>query len=527
MVVATLALVRNEIRMMWNQFKRTITTPSLFMFYLITIAGVYFVSVVVSAMFSVGEVFVVLSSTLEEAVDRGMVFAAFGLLTASSVLGGYFGLGPAAIITESDESLLMSGPIRPYQLFVGRYTQRVVRKVVYAFAGILAVFPVVTTVDVLLLPLTRLIVAFILYFEVNYFLGGIAAYVRIRLTTRTTHIARHVAVPILLVAVLAPTLPAFTDSFVEAMAWPSNSVAYVLTETLGVLDWAYGPELGFNFLILGFLLTFLVLVAFCDREYYEVFAAAVGTERVEGRFSRILRGQVDFSSTRINDPVFWIILKDFWSRMRSPMQVWKYVYVVLGILFVVYLNLFSPPGISPLEVTPALRMATIPAFLLLLLLMVQVSSVTSLLGFVDERENVYLLKASPFRDSDIVLAKYVLSVFEVALSAVPIVGFIAFFFQVPGVSALIWLTGPLVLLFAAVGTAIGSYVPVFTNDPSNLPVPLAFSFPIVNLTIGGALIIVVALLSHSLLLILALPLFTLGIVFLFLRTSVSAMGRFK
>jgi hypothetical protein len=497
------------------------------MFYLITIVGIYFVSLVVSAIFSLGEVLVVLSATLEEAVDRGMVFAAFGLLTASSVVGGYFGLGPAAVVTESDEVLLMSGPVRPYQLFIGRYTRRVVRKIVYAFAGVLAVFPLVATVNVLLFPLSRLIVALILYFEVNYFLGGIAAYVRIKLTTRTEHIARHIAAPILMVAVLAPALPTFTDNFVEAMAWPSNSAAYVLTETLGVLDWAYGPELGFNFLILGFILTFLVLVAFCDREYYEAFAAAAGAEKVEGRFSRILRGQVDFSSTRVNDPVFWIVLKDFWSRMRSPMQVWKYLYVVIGIIFVVYLNLFAPPGISPLEVTPALRMATIPAFLLLLLLMVQVSSVTSLLGFVDEGENIYLLKASPFRDRDIVLAKYVLGVVEVALSAIPIIGFIAFFFQVPGVSALIWLTGPLVLLFAAVGTAIGSYVPVFTNEPGNLPVPLAFSFPVVNLTIGGALIIVVALLSQSLLLILVLPLFTLGLVFFFLRASVSAMGRFK
>ncbi|UCH04622.1 MAG: hypothetical protein JSW05_00220, partial [Candidatus Thorarchaeota archaeon] len=374
---------------------------------------------------------------------------------------------------------------------------------------------------------SRLIVAFLLYFEVNYFLGGIASYVRIKLTVRTTHPARHVAVPILIVGVLIPAVPALTDGFVEAMAWPPNSVAYVLTETLGVLDWGYGPELGFNFLILGFLLAFLVLVAFCDPEYYEVFAAATGTEKVEGRFSRILRGQVDFSSTRISDPVFWIVLKDFWSRMRSPMQVLKYVYVVFGILLVVYLNLFTPPGISPLEVTPALRMAAIPAFLLMLLLMVQVSSVTSLLGFVDEGENVYLLKASPFRDRDIVLAKYILGVLEVALSAIPIVGFIAFLFQVPGASALIWLTGPLILLFAAVGTAIGSYVPVFTNEPGDLPVPLAFSFPVVNLAIGGALIVVVALLSQSLLLVLALPLFTLGLVFFFLRASVSAMGRFK
>ena len=527
MVITTLTLVRNEIRMMWNQFERTITTPSLLMFYLITIVGIYFVSVVLSAMFSLGSVLVALSATLEEAVDRGMVFAAFGLLTASSVVGGYFGLGPAAVITETDEVLLMTGPIRPYQLFIGRYTRRVVRKIVFAFAGVLAVFPLVATVNVLLLPLSRLIVAMILYFEVNYFLGGIAAYVRIKLTARTTHVVRHIAVVVLVAAVLLPTLPSFTDNFVEAMAWPSNSASYVLTETLGVLDWEYGPELGFNFLILGFLLTLLALVAFCDREYYEVFAAATGTEKAEGRFSRVLRGQVDFSSTRIDDPVFWIVLKDFWSRMRSPMQIWKYVYVILGTLFVVYLNLYAPPEITPLQMTPNLRIAMIPAFLLLLLLMVQVSSVTSLLGFVDEGENIYLLKASPFRDLDIVLAKYVLGVIEVALSAIPILGFIGFIFQVPGISQLMWLAGPIILLYAAAGTAIGSYVPVFTNEPGNLPVPLAFSFPVVNLTIGGILLVVVAFLSHSPLLIVALPLYTLGLVFFFLRVSVSAMGKFK
>jgi hypothetical protein len=497
------------------------------MFYLITMAGIYFVSLIVSAIFSLESVLVALSTTLEQTIDRGMVFAAFGVLTASSVVAGYFGLGPAAVMTEYDESLLMTGPIEPYQLFIGRYTRRLVRKILFAFAGVLAVFPLVVSMNVLLLPISMLIVAVIVYFEINYFLGGIAAYVHIKLDQRTKRVARHMAVIALGLLVFIPTLPIFTDNYGGVMAWPSNSVAYVLTETLGVLNWGYAPGIGFNFLILSFLLSFLFLIALCDSDYYEVFAAATGRDKVEGRFSRILRGQVDFSSTRINDPVFWIVLKDFWSRMRGPMQIWKYAYVVLGTLFVVYLNLFAPPGISPFQATPALYMAAIPAFLLMLLLFVQLSSVTSLVGFVDEGENLYLLRASPFRARDIVLAKYVLSVVEVALSAIPFLGFIGFFFQVPGVYFLMWLAGPLVLLFAAVGTALGSYVPVFTNEPGNLPMPLAFSFPVINLTLGGIMLGIVAFLADNALVVLALPLYTLVSVSFFLRMSVYAMDRFK
>ncbi|MFW9800281.1 MAG: hypothetical protein ACFFD9_07590, partial [Candidatus Thorarchaeota archaeon] len=421
----------------------------------------------------------------------------------------------------------MIGPVKPYQLFIGRYTRRFTRKIIFAFAAVLAVFPLVVSANLLVLPLSMIIMAAIIFFEINYFIGGIAAYLHIKLNLRTKNPARHIAILALGLLVFVPTLPVFTDNFVEAMLWPSNSVAYVLTESFGLLSWGYGPELGFNFLILGFLISFLLLVALCDREYYEVFATLTGREMVEGRFSRVVRGQVDFSTSRFNDPMVWIVLKDFWSRMRSPLQIWKYGYVVAGTVFVVYLSLFAPPGFLTLNINPALHRAAIPGFLLMMMLMIQVSSVTSLLGFVDEGENVYLLKASPFRPIDIVLAKYVLSVVEIALTAIPIVGFIGFFFQLQGVPALMFLTGPLILLFAAVGTAIGAYVPVVTNEPGDLPVPMAFSFPILNLTIGGIMIALTAAFAKTELILVVMPAFTLILVFLLLRAAVSALDKYK
>ncbi|MHA2021340.1 MAG: hypothetical protein ACW96N_06470, partial [Candidatus Thorarchaeota archaeon] len=56
MVVTTVTLARNEVRMLWNQFKRTIRTPSMLMFYGITIIGVYFVSMIITTVLSFGPV---------------------------------------------------------------------------------------------------------------------------------------------------------------------------------------------------------------------------------------------------------------------------------------------------------------------------------------------------------------------------------------------------------------------------------------------------------------------------------------
>ncbi|MFX1260709.1 MAG: hypothetical protein ACFFAZ_01350 [Promethearchaeota archaeon] len=520
-------MAKNEVRMLWNQFKRTIRSPSMLMFYAITIIGVYFVSSIISTVLSFRDVVFVLGVMVEEVLDRGTLFAAMGVLTLSSVVGGYFGIGVAASLTGDDEAIMLGAPVKPYQLFMSRYIRRFVRKLVFVIAGITAILPIVTSANLLFIPLFLLLVATIVYFEVNYFFGGIASYLRIKLEKRTRHPLRHMFVVLLGLAVFLPTIPQITGRYSEAMTFPSNAFAYIVTEVTGVLAWGYGPIIGLVFLPLGFLISFLLLATLCDSAYYEIFAAAVGREKVEGRFSKIIRGQIDFTQTRFSDPMFWIMLKDFWSRMRSPLQIWKYVYVALGTAFVVYINVFRPASLAPFQIPPDLISTAIPAFLIIVLLMIQLSSVTSLLSFVDEQENIYLLKASPFKPIDIVLAKYLLSLIEVAMAAIPILGFIAYFFRVEGFVSLLSLAAPLILMFTATGVAIGAYVPVVTNDPRILPVPLAFSFPVINLTLGAALIGLVAALAHEQLILVALPFYTLIIVFMFLQAGVHAMGSFR
>ncbi|MFW9802972.1 MAG: hypothetical protein ACFFFC_09985 [Candidatus Thorarchaeota archaeon] len=527
MVNTTYSLARNEVRMLWNQFKRAIRTPAMLMFYGITIIGVYFVSTVLSTVLSFREVVYTVGAMIEEVLERGTIFAGMGILTLSSVVGGYFGIGIAASLTDDDESIILGAPVKPFQLFMSRYVRRFIRKLIFALAGVIAILPIVTSANLLFIPMFLLLVTTIGYFEVNYFLAGIASYLRIKVQQRTRNPARHFLVVLFGLAAFLPTLPQITGSYPEALVFPSNAYAYILTEVTGILAWGYGPNLGLVFLILGFLISFLFLAALCDFDYYEIFAAAVGREKVEGRFSKIVRGQVDFTQTRFSDPMSWIMLKDFWSRMRSPLQFWKYVYVIFGTIFVVYLNVFRPASLATLQIPPELSATAVPAFLLIVLLFIQLSSVTSLLSFVDEQENIYLLKASPFKPMDIVLAKYLLSLIEVGLATIPVLGFLSYFFRVEGFASLLTLAAPLILMFTATGVAIGAYVPVITNDPKVLPVPLAFSFPVVNLTLGATLIGLVAALAHEQLILVALPFFTLTIVFMFLEAGVRAMNSYR
>jgi hypothetical protein len=264
----------------------------------------------------------------------------------------------------------------------------------------------------------------------------------------------------------------------------------------------------------------------CNYDYYELFSLVKGRDEREGNFSRFARGEVDFSNTRFRDPMIWIMLKDFYSRLRAPFQIWKYVYVVLGTIFVLYLNLFRPEWFSSIQIPANLAFAIVPAFLLMLILLIQMSSVTSMLSFVDEKENVYLLKASPFKTKDIVLAKFLLSLFEVGIAAIPACGLLIYILRIEGYLALITLAAPMTILFTATGIAIGAYVPVLTNDPRTLPVPLAFSYPIINLSLGALMISIVTIYAESQTILLMLPLYSISLTVFFLGIAAKALNSY-
>jgi hypothetical protein len=300
-----------------------------------------------------------------------------------------------------------------------------------------------------------------------------------------------------------------------------------LTESTGLFSQGIYPVYGVIFIIIGFAICFLLTANITGYDYYEIFSANKGKEQTEGRFSKIIRGQIDFSESRFNDPMIWIMLKDFWSRLRSPMQIWKYVYAVVGTVFVVYLNIVRPLWFPPVIMPIGLAFAIVPAFVLMLILFVQMASVTSMLSFVDERDNVYLLKASPFTSGEIILSKYLLSLFEIIITVIPACGFLIYFIHIEGYLAVITLAAPLAILFAASGSAIGAYVPVMTNDPKTLPVPLAFSFPVINLGLGAIMVYLIATLADSILVLVVLPLYTLSLVFIFLAISIRALDTYK
>ena len=523
----TSKLVRNEIRMLYNQFKQAITTPSMLFFYSITIFGVFFVSFVISSLLTFSPLISQIGVLMEDNFDRGMFFAAFGVLSATSVITGYFGLGPAAILTIEDENLLLSAPVKPHQIFLSRYIRRIIRKLSFMMIGLLAVLPLLSSANLLFFSTVIVLGCIIVFLETNYFLGSLSSYVRIYFAKRITSPLRHIVIILLGAAMLIPTYPLFTSGFSVAFVFPSNALGLMITEMTGVFSLGLPFQLGIGLLFMTFTICLLLTASICGYDYYELFAGAKSKEQNEGRFSKVIRGEVDFSNSRFNDPIIWIMLKDFWSRLRSPFQIWKYVYAIVGTVFVLYLNLTHPIWFRPVSVPNNLAYAIVPAFILMMILMIQMSSVTSMLSFADEKENVYLLKASPFKSKDIVLAKYLLSFIEVGIAALPTCGFLIYILRIEGYLALITLAAPLVILFTASGVAVGAYVPVMTNDPKTLPIPLAFSYPIINLSLGTAMIILVAIFAESTLVLFVLPAFTLGLTLFFLAISVRAINTYK
>lgn len=523
----TSRLIRNEIRMLYNQFKQAITTPSMLLFYGVTLVGVFFVSLVISSLLSFAPLISQIGLQIEDAIDPTMFYAAFGVLSASSVIMGYFGLGPASVITSEDENLLLPAPVRPHQLFLSRYIRRLIRKMAFVIIGLLAILPLLSSANMLFFSTAFILLCLMIFFETNYLLGSTSSYIRLFLDKRIKSPLRHAIVILLGFVFLFPTYPQFTSSFTAAYVFPSNALVLVITEMTGVFSLGLPLLLGVLLQFMSFTIFLLLTANICGYEYYELFSDAKGNEQTEGRFSKIIRGEIDFSNSRFSDPIIWIILKDFWSRLRSPLQIWKYVYAIIGTAFVLYLNLMHPIWFRPMIIPNSLSFAIVPAFILMMILLVQMSSVTSMLSFVDEKENVYLLKASPFKSKDIVLAKFILSIIEVAIATIPACGFLIYILRIEGYLALITLAAPLVILFTASGVAIGAYVPVITNDPKTLPVPLAFSYPIINLSLGTGMILLVSMFAESSLILFFLPAYTLGLTLFFLAVSVRAINAYK
>jgi hypothetical protein len=213
--------------------------------------------------------------------------------------------------------------------------------------------------------------------------------------------------------------------------------------------------------------------------------------------------------------------------MRTPLQFWKYVYFAAGMLLVLWLNLVQPSSLPPLQIPSQLSASAVPAFLMVLVILCQMSSMSALVSFLDEKDNIYLLKTSPFRKSDIILAKYVGSLFESAISLLPVLGLSFYFFHPQGSMVFVTLSIPFLILFNASGIMIGSYVPVLTNDPENPPVPMVFSFPTINLGMGALIVVIVNSFLKSTLLLLILPTLVVLLSVLFLGLSVSALDAFK
>ncbi|MEE9353328.1 MAG: hypothetical protein V3U94_02775, partial [Candidatus Thorarchaeota archaeon] len=85
MKASTFSLLVNEIRMLFNHLKRTITSPSMLSFYAIMLVGTYFVSSVLAILGSYEPLYETMITTIESTIDRSMVLSAIGLVSLTAV----------------------------------------------------------------------------------------------------------------------------------------------------------------------------------------------------------------------------------------------------------------------------------------------------------------------------------------------------------------------------------------------------------------------------------------------------------
>ncbi len=526
--IKTPFLVRMELRMMFNQFIRTLRAPSMLVFYGITLGGSFIVASVVSSFLDLAPYFSPMIQYIEDNIEKSAIFSVVGLLTVASALGGYFGLGPSQVLESSDEHIMMTAPVRPHQLFLARYLRRIVRKMMYIIIGVIVISPLLQSAHLFALSLMITIVALIFFLEFNYFVGGFCSILRTKVHAVWKSRAAHLILLPIAAVLYVPAMPEYSSNPIFQFGYPSNMVSIIIMESFGVHSIGAPIAALLVVIFIAFFIGFLALTIVVDYDIYEVFAKGRNEEvEATGGISQRIRGQVDFSKTRFKDPMMWIILKDFWSKMRTPVQFWKYVYVVFGVAFGIYLLLVQPLWMTPIPIPSEFAASLTQAFMLVIVLFTQMTVLPSLLAFVDEKDNIYLLRSSPFRSRDIILAKYLFAVVEVSLTSLPLFLLILYFMRIPGAAYLIFLAAPMLLVFSATGIMVGAYVPVFTNDPKNPPVPLAFSFPTINLAIGGLMVWLILLYGKSLEIIVFLPLLTVFFVILFLALSTRAMESFK
>ncbi|MHA1742593.1 MAG: hypothetical protein ACTSVD_10955 [Candidatus Thorarchaeota archaeon] len=525
MTVGTIRLLANEIRMLVNYVKRTLTTTSMLVFYAVMLGGAVFVSWVLAKVGAFALVFGEAHSLLSSMLTLENVVTGMGLLLVSALVSGYAGAGPASVLQTPDEYVMMVAPVWPHQLFIARYARRLIRKAAYVILITAVLFPMLSALGVSTLAAASFLVVIVVLLETLYLASVIGFY--LMRNTRSLPLrwrACVLVVPVIVLSVLILSPPPIAD--IALLVVPTHLLGVVLAVEAGITSTNLPPAILYFMVILEYSILLLVTTALSDDQYYEAFTERQSRRESSSRAERIVRGDIDFSQSRFEDPMVWILMKDFWSRMRSPLQFWKYTGFAASIAVVVIMWVVFPSSLLLYSVVADFGEALIPAFVIVELLIVQMTSMSALLSFVDESDNIYLLRASPFRDMDIVLAKYLGSLFEVAVATVPILLWIVYLFPLNEILAIGSLVVPFVLLFCATGVLIGAYVPVLTNEPRNPPVPLVFSFPTINLFLGG-LLGAAALLLRPADALIAIPSVTSGLVLFFLLMAKRALREFK
>ena len=208
----TALLIRTEIKSLFNQFRSTISNPSMLTFYGTSLVGAYFVSNLISTLIGFAPMFTGIAEIFQTNIDISILYSGFTIISFIAVLGGYLGIGAASVLVQTDEHVIMPAPILPYQVYVTRYVRRLIRRLVYATIAIFILLPVMSSGNILIGDILLSIVSILLFFEANYFLGGITAHFKKRFASRPHFIMRYLPIIVFTIIIFLPLLDGFRNN---------------------------------------------------------------------------------------------------------------------------------------------------------------------------------------------------------------------------------------------------------------------------------------------------------------------------
>jgi hypothetical protein len=464
-----LILVGHELKLMRSELKSSIKKPLTSILIIQVIAMTIAVHIVSAAILyllfnaspEAGAALIsdLASLGLDASRISEIVYYLLLLILVSSFLTGLLSSSFGSLFTRVDESVIISSPTSPHQLFIAKRFKRFLVHVLMVAILIIAVYPLVSRIGFEGFQLLYLYVTILAFIEICGLTENIAyclsrGAMMARSTTRAAALAASFGALIFFVISL-PFLILVRGSSIQPLSnmFPPYLLGQILTSSLSI-----GNALGASLVTVEAIL-FLIAASMAARFGLKRWAASPRFVQSRGSFIPLRKNMLVWKAKQ-KSSFRLIFMKDLWTTIRVPAKFLVPLLITLVIVFfAVQIQEVLPSSLT----NPSVLRFADPVFLLSTYLVSVFILPPAWDSFASERRTIFLLKTLPIRPRTIIRGKYCFAVLKSAVYITPIVA--AMSILLPHTSA-IFLVALEVSLVFIVSNAVGvlasvSYPPTY------------------------------------------------------------------